>query len=148
MDITGEHPSVYIVALLSMVVQAALAVYVHLYPSMCLKDERLTLPHRWVIFACIASLEAWSKRHSMPSVPGSTDRAMWIARCDNDGNNTDSKCGNKSLGWGFVIYMGVTYIYTSLTIGNIVTATVAGGPFGCKSLLASAFLSCQGLTAL
>ncbi|VDB96491.1 unnamed protein product [Peniophora sp. CBMAI 1063] len=90
MDITTEHLAVYVVALVSLVIQAALAV--------------------WVVFACIASLEVWTGCSSNSA--------------------TNTQC-NTALGWGFVIYMGITYIYTSITIGNIVSATLAGGPFGC-----------------
>ncbi|KZV76124.1 DUF580-domain-containing protein [Peniophora sp. CONT] len=89
MDITKEHMSVYIVALLTMLVQASLSV--------------------WLIFAIVASLETWSE-----------------SRCSSSANSC-----NQTMGYGFVIFMGVSYIYTSIIVGNIAVATLAGGPFGC-----------------
>ena len=39
------------------------------------------------------------------------------------------------MGYGFVIFMAISYIYTSITFSNVAVATLAGGPFGCESSL-------------
>lgn len=49
------------------------------------------------------------------------------ARCGSGANGC-----NKPMGYGFVIFMGISYIYTSITVGNVAVVTLAGGPFGCE----------------
>ena len=59
MDITKEHKSVYLVAFLTMLVQAILSVYVS-----CASDAITQLTNTftsWLIFAVVASLETWSE---------------------------------------------------------------------------------------
>ncbi|KAI0062896.1 DUF580-domain-containing protein [Artomyces pyxidatus] len=64
----------------------------------------------WYSFAVIATYAKWT--------PGS-------ASCDNG-----TSCSSSTV-VGLVFFLTFSYIWTSMTIGNVSLATLAGGPYGC-----------------
>lgn len=89
MDVSKHHKSVYVMAFISLLIQAGLSV--------------------WYSFVVIAVYSKWT--------PGNP-------QCNQGTNCSSGKVA------GLVFYATFSYIWTSMTLGNVVLATLAGGPFG------------------
>jgi len=89
MDVSKHHKSVYVVAFLGLIVQAALSV--------------------WFIFTSMATYTKYT--------PG------------NPSCSTGTSCSSTKVA-GLIFFELFSYLWTSQTAGNVVLATLAGGPYG------------------
>lgn len=100
MDVANHHRSVYVVAVLGLIVQAALAV--------------------WYVYTVTATYAKWTPGNpSCSNLGGSTTGTVTGA----------TRCSSGTVA-GLVFFETFSFLWTSQVVGNVCLATVAGGPFG------------------
>ncbi|KAG8892407.1 putative choline transporter, neither null mutation nor overexpression affects choline transport, partial [Tulasnella sp. 403] len=100
MDVANHHKSVYVVALLGLTTQAALAV--------------------WYVYTVTATYAKWTPGNpSCNNLNGTTNGTVTGA----------TRCSSSTVA-GLVFFETFSFLWTSQVVGNVCLATVAGGPFG------------------